>query len=312
MKHVKLLSLRNFSDEQMAKLNAAAKVTAYRENVAGYDENEIIARLEGADIALVNPSAPVSKQALAARPGLRFIVSSTMGINHIDLAACREAGVRVRWFPGYCARTLAEHAFAMILMGLHFMIPAIDNVRAKRWDYLDFRARETPGRRLLILGLGQSGSHVKQFAEAFGMEVSWTNSKTPATEVDALIARADVISMHMALNDGTRQFMDRRRLNLMKPGVVLVNTARGAMVEEDALWEFMERNPGATAFLDVLEHEPPAPDHRLYRLKNVVVTPHMAWHSEEGAAFLWRAIFEALMLAIKDEWPASDETAGWL
>jgi phosphoglycerate dehydrogenase-like enzyme len=214
MKHIKLLSLAHFTEERIMALKDYAKVDRYPNNVNNRDEEEVVERLHGADIALINHVTPISRRVLDARPDLRFIVTSTVGVDHIDLEYCRERDVHVRWFPGYCARTLAEHSFTFILMGLNFIAQAMDNARNRRWDYMNFRGREAKGRRLLILGLGKTGKYLKELAECFGMNVMWTNSKTPAGEVDAMISSADVISLHMSLNPETRGFLDRRRLGV--------------------------------------------------------------------------------------------------
>lgn len=307
---VRFISCSNLTEEQLIKLHSLAEFKSYDHNVTDYNEEEVADRIGDADIALVNHMTPVTSRVLDKCGNLKFIISSTIGTDHIDLPACKKKNIRVKWFPGYCARTLAEHNFTMILAGLNRIAQGIMDVRTGNWNYMGFCAREWGNCNLLILGLGKTGSIVKNFADAFGMRVDWVNSQTPPDAVDRKIQAADIISINMSLNDQTRLFLNKKRIGLMKKNVVLVNTARGALVDEPALWKFMSDNPDAVALLDVLTKEPPDARHPALSMKNVFVTPHIGWHSQESKKFIWDEVYKSAVLAIQSGWDDDFATRG--
>jgi D-3-phosphoglycerate dehydrogenase len=165
-------------------------------------------------------------------------------------------------------------------------------VRAGVWDPLE--SMQLNGKTLGLIGLGGIGREVARIARGIGMEViAWNRSSRPDAGVplvalDDLLARADVISLHLALNDETRGLLDAKRLALAKPGVILVNTARGALVDENALIDAIERGHVRHAGLDVFHAEPLKPDHPLARMENVTLTSHAAFRTVEASMTLMR------------------------
>lgn len=280
---VKILGITNMSAAQLEALDAECDLKTFDANVAPGDTDSVIARAQGADIIGVNAFTPVTARVVESLPQLRAIVTCSAGTDHIDLAACRRAGITVHSFPAYCTRTVAEKTLAYILMGLNRIVPAVDSVRAGHWDYRGFQGREAPGRTVAVIGHGGTGRIVAQFCTALGFTVETMNSTTPEAEKHRLLAAADVVTLHMPLTERTRHFLNDATIGLLKDDVLVVNTARGGLIDDVALAAFLSRRPDAMAFLDVLGIEPPRTWGHLYRgLPNAVVTPHIGWNSVEA------------------------------
>ncbi|GGO60994.1 NAD(P)-dependent oxidoreductase [Nonomuraea cavernae] len=311
MKRVHILGRTNLSPTDLGKIGAVCRLVTYDHNVPPDATAEVIRRAEAAEIIVVNAFTPLSKEVVAELPRLRTIISCSSGIDHVDIAACGEAGVNLRWFPGFCARTVAEKTLAFILMGLNHLVPAIDNVRQGRWDYLAFQGREARGRRVAIIGHGAIGRILADLCDALGFAVSTVNSRTPEPEVKRVIAAAHIISLHLDLNATTRHFLDQDTCALFQKDVVVVNTARGELIDDDALVRHLTANPASSAFLDATTLEPMPADHPYRSLPNVVVTPHTAWNSAESDAYLARETFVAVMMAIDSGWTTHTGEAGY-
>ncbi|MBP4051697.1 D-2-hydroxyacid dehydrogenase [Chromobacterium violaceum] len=266
----------------------------YREYPATASE-QLAAHAAGADIVISN-KVPLSREAIAALPELRLVAIAATGYNHVDLDACRERGVAVCNIRHYGDHTVAEHAF-MLMMALMKNLPAYQrDVAAGVWSqsrqFCHFGApiREVRGATLAIVGSGGIGGQLAQMARAFGMEVLFAERKG-ATRVreervpfDEALARADVVSLHCPLTEETCGMIAQPELMAMKPGAILINTARGGLVDEADLVAALKYGQLGGAGFDVLSSEPPSPDNPLLkaRLPNLIVTPHMGWASGEA------------------------------
>jgi glyoxylate reductase len=224
---------------------------------------------------------------LAGCPLLRVISSCSVGVDHIDLDATRARGIRVGNTPGVLTETTADLAFALMLAASRRVPEAERFARSgawtpeRRWELDMFLGRDLHGATLGLIGLGPIGRAVARRAEGFGMRVlGWnrTPRELPGIEpvaLDELLARSDFVSIHVALSDETRGLLDEAALSAMKPGAILVNTARGGIVDEAALVASLRAGHLAAAAMDVFAEEPIPPDHPLLALDNVVVTPHI-------------------------------------
>jgi phosphoglycerate dehydrogenase-like enzyme len=309
-KRVAILGKTNLRAAQIEDLGERCALTVYDDNVPIGSEEAVIERAEGADLILINAFTPITRHVVAELSTVKTIVSCSSGIDHVDLEACGKSNIPVRWFPGYCARTVAEKTLSMILLGLNRTVEALRSSEEGRWDYLSFQGREIPGRLVAVLGLGSTGRIVRDLCLAVGFDVEASNSKTPDDEVASLLARADVVTLHMALTDRTRYFLDGPRLAHMRSDVCIVNTARGTLINEEALVAFLRENPVATALVDVLEREPPETDRPLRQLSNAAVTPHVGWNSAESDLYLAEQTHLALVTAIDSGWATPEgETA---
>jgi phosphoglycerate dehydrogenase-like enzyme len=254
---------------------------------------ELIRRLRGVQIIIANRErTQFAADLFAALPDLELICNTGAHAAHIDMAAARSAGIKVFLAPGapprVSGRSTAELTIALIQAVMR-RIPQSDRaIRRGEWPLVI--GEVLYGKTLGILGLGRVGSQVARLAFAYGMNViAWSPRLTQSRarrcsaayrELEALLRESDVISVHLSLNDDTRGLIDARRLSLLKPTAYLVNTARGAIVDETALIRSLKQSRFAGAALDVFESEPLLSDHPLTKLNNVVLTPHLGWPAD--------------------------------
>jgi glycerate dehydrogenase len=254
--------------------------------------DEVVERLRGATIAITN-KVPLRADAIAQLPDLRMIAVAATGTDNVDLAACRERGIVVANIRNYSLVSVPEHCFALILAVRRNLRAYVADVEAGRWEQstrfclLDHPIGDLAGSRLGIVGYGALGRRVAQIGRAFGMEVAVT-SRSPVTDTDVtalpldeLLATSDVVSLHLPLTDKTCHMIAARELASMKKSAILINTARGGLVDEAALAQALQDGTIAGAGFDVLSKEPPVPENPLLRLRlpNFVLTPHVAWAS---------------------------------
>ena len=256
---------------------------------------EVAERLLGATIAITN-KVPVRAADLARLPDLKMIAVAATGTDNVDLAACRERGIVVSNIRNYSLVSVPEHCFAMILALRRNLRAYCADVDAGLWQQSNqfclftHPIGDLAGSRLGIVGYGALGHKVAQLGRAFGMQVCVASRSTVADPdvtnmaLEELLRTCDVVSLHLPLSEQTRNMIGARELALMKPTALLINTARGGLVDEAALAEALTNGVIAGAGFDVLSKEPPAPDNPLLqlRLPNFILTPHTAWASGEA------------------------------
>jgi D-3-phosphoglycerate dehydrogenase len=225
--------------------------------------------------------------------GLRHIVFLGTGASsYMDVAALQTLGIEVHTIKGYGDTAVAEHTMALIFACCRDLARMDRAVRAGVWEPRE--SMQLTGKTLGLIGLGGIGRETARIARGVGMEViAWNRTPRPEAgvalvDLDALLSRADVISLHLALNDETRGLLDARRIGQMKSGAILVNTARGALVQEAALIDALERGHIRHAGLDVFHAEPLRSDHALARMENVTLTAHAAFRTREASETLMR------------------------
>lgn len=255
-------------------------------------EDEVIRRGEAADIIITLFHRTVfTPRVLQSLPRTRLIISRFAGLDNIDLDTAAEQGIYVANVPGGSGPAVAEFAFAGLLAVIRKLRAADARMRTGQRSSADLQGTELYKKTMGIVGFGSIGQHAARIALGFGMRVlAWNRSprpeltSTPGVEsasLDYLLQEADVVSLHTALGPETANLLNRERLASMKRGAVLVNTARGGLVDEEALLHFLKTGHIAGAFLDVFQTEPPPPDHPLLQLDNVVAAPHLAWFTGE-------------------------------
>jgi glycerate dehydrogenase len=230
-----------------------------------------------------------------ARLKPRIVCLAATGSDNVDLEAAREADVAVTNIRGYCTDSVAQLAFALLLSLTTHLEAYGQRLRAGAWSksphftLLDLPVRELAGKTLAIVGYGTLGQAVAQRAKAFGMNiiVAERRSATPRPDrvaFEEALGKADVISLHAPLTAATRHLVNAETLALMKPDAVLLNTARGGLVDEVALRDALVSRRLGGAGLDVLSREPPPADHPLLdpAIPNLVITPHIAWAAREA------------------------------
>jgi glycerate dehydrogenase len=252
------------------------------------------ARIAGADIVLLN-KVQMTRARIEANASLRLIALTATGTNNVDLDAARERGVAVCNIRDYCTASVVQHVFATLLALTHHVREYDRALKAGAWEreaqftMLHFPVRELAGRTLGIVGYGTLGRAVGRVAEAFGMRVRVANrAGAPAAEgrvpLATLLAEADVLTLHCPITPATRHLIDAAALARMKRDAVLINTARGALVDAAALAAALRGGRLGGAAIDVLDGEPPAPGHPLLApdLERLIVTPHTAWAALEA------------------------------
>jgi phosphoglycerate dehydrogenase-like enzyme len=219
---------------------------------------------------------------LRANPQLLCLARCGAGVDNIDVAEATARGLPVLYAPGASTQSVAEHALMLMLAAARQACRWDREVKARRWKARETaRGVELAGKTLGIVGMGRIGRRVAELGAALGMEVSyWSRSSRDErfhrVELDALLRSADVVSLHVALADETGGLLGAQQFASMKPGALLINTARGALLDEEALYRALTEGPLGGAALDVLTAEPPPDDHPLLALDNVVFSPHIA------------------------------------
>ena len=243
---------------------------------------EIVPTPVGADGIVVTPAVPVDGAYLdAAGPQLRIVANYAVGIDNVDVEAARAHGVVVTNTPGVLTNATAEHAIGLVLALLRRICEGDRALRRRDpWEWgPDFMVGEgLEGKRLLVIGPGRIGRRVAELARAFGAHVDFAGR---GDDLCAVLPAADVVSLHCPLTPETRHLIDPAALAVMKPTAILVNTARGTVVDEAALVTALQAGSIAGAALDVFEHEPAISD-ELLALENVVVTPHIASATQDA------------------------------
>jgi glycerate dehydrogenase len=258
-----------------------------------------VQRLAGATIAITN-KVPLRAAELAQLPDLKLIAVAATGTDILDLAACRERGIAVTNIRNYAVHTLPEHTFALMLALRRNLIAYRADIEAGRWQQsdrfclLDHPIADLAGSRLGLMGYGALGKSVAALARAFGMEVA-VCTRSPVDDqgvsqvsFDELLESSDIISLHLPLTEHTRNLFGAAELARMKRTALLINTARGGLVDEAALADALRRGVIAGAGFDVLVQEPPPAGNVLLnlRLPNFILTPHTAWASGQAMQVL--------------------------
>ena len=257
---------------------------------------QVAERIAGADIVITN-KAPVRAAALEAAGRLRLVAVAATGTDVVDVKACAARGITVSNIRNYAVNTVPEHTFALILALRRNILAYRDSVRQGRWQeaaqfcYFDHPIRDLAGSTLGIVGDGVLGKSVARLGEAFGMRVLFSDYKgttgmgplyTPFAEV---MRQSDVITLHSPLLPSTRNLIGAAEFAAMERRPLLINTARGGLVDEQALHDALTTGQIAGAGFDVVTTEPPPADHvmmRLLELPNFILTPHVAWASQEA------------------------------
>lgn len=273
------------------------------------NKRELPAALKDAHALVVRSETKVTRELLEAAPELKIVARAGIGVDNIDVEAATWRGIAVLNAPSANTVSAAEHAMGLLL-ALVRRIPWADrSMRSGEWDRQRFQGTELRGKTLGIVGLGRIGAHVATLARGFGMRLLAHDphiTEARARELGAelvsleeLLQRADVVTLHLPLTPETRNLLDAKRLALMKPGAVLINAARGGLVDEQALLEALEKGKLAGAALDVFETEPLPPDSPLRKAERVILTPHLAGSTVEAqervGIEICRAVREALL-----------------
>jgi glycerate dehydrogenase len=285
-----------------ASLKATVRKFAFASHYVEHEKTapeQVVPRLKDATIAIVN-KVPLRADTLQQLPKLKMIAVAATGYDVVDIAYCKEHGIAVANIRNYAVHTVPEHAFAMILALRRNLLAYRQDVEAGVWNkseqfcFFTHPIGDLHGATLGIIGEGAIGQSTAAIGRAFGMRVLFADHPPPKMEGvsftphDAVLAQSDVISLHCPLVPATRNLIDIHAFRKMKRNALLINTARGGLVDEAALIQALDEGLIAGAGFDVLTVEPPRDGHPLLdvRRTNFILTPHVAWASDGAMQFL--------------------------
>ena len=260
-----------------------------------YESAEIIRRIGDAEIVITN-KVPLGREVLDACPSVRFIAVLATGYNVVDVACAREKGIPVSNVPAYGTQAVAQFAIALLLEICAHVAHHSDAVHAGRWEsapdwtFWDYPLIELAGKTMGIVGFGRIGQATGRIAKALGMTVLASGSRETEAgraiaeyvDLDTLYARSDVIALHCPLFPENTDMINRESIAKMKPGVILINNARGGLIVEQDLADALNSGRVLASGLDVVSTEPIRPDNPLLKAKNCLITPHISWAPKEA------------------------------
>lgn len=269
--------------------------------------NQIVERCIDAQIIITN-KVPLSSELLLQLPQLRLIVIPATGFNHIDIPACTQRGIQVSHVPNYAATTVSEHCLALIFALQRQLKSYHRSVTAGRWQqsqqfcYFDYPIRDVSGSTLGIVGEGSIGRALAQKAQALGMRVIYAGRKQGTNDAqkvpfELFLAQSDIISLHCPLNSATHHLLAEPEFALMRKQPLIINTARGGLIDPVALSTALKQKQISGAGIDVCEEEPPALNHPYMQLvehPNFILTPHVAWSSLQAMQYVAETVIQII------------------
>lgn len=282
----------NPGDLSWEPLKELGEVTVYERTAP----KDVCKRSEGAEVVFTN-KVVLDEAVLEKLPSLKYIGVLATGYNVVDVAAAARKGIVVTNIPAYSTSSVAQMAFAHILnivQRVGYYAQEVSNGKWSRqadFSFWDAPLHELDGKKIGIIGFGNTGRATARIAVGFGLDVYAYTSKSamelPADvhkcpSMDELFRKCDIVSLHCPLTETTRELVDARKLDLMKPSAILINTGRGGLVNEQDLADALNSGKIAAAGLDVLSSEPPRADNPLLKARNCFITPHQAWATKEA------------------------------
>jgi D-3-phosphoglycerate dehydrogenase len=303
MSQLKVLVADAVSERGVAALREGGDLAV--EVKTGLKGSDLLEAVRDVSAIVVRSQTKITAEVIAAAPMLKAVGRAGVGVDNVDVDAATRRGVVVMNTPGGNTISTAEHAFSLMVSIARNIPQAHASVKAGKWDRKSFEGVELSDKKLAILGMGRIGTEFSRRAIAFGMRVlaydpyiSATRARSLQVELfdklDDILAEADFVTLHMPLTPETKHMIDARRLALMKPGVRIVNCARGGLIDEVALHDALKEKKIAAAALDVFEVEPPPADYPLRDLPNIVFTPHLGASTAEAQESVGIEIAEAI------------------
>lgn len=290
----------DFDEAALAKIKSLS-IKTYDDTPT--DQTVIIERIRNATIVTVN-FIDLPRNTIDAAPDLKYIISSAVGYNTIDYEYAATRGIKVLNCPTQNAEAVAEHALALMFAVARRIPEASYDLRKGGWHGLDMLGTELSHKKLGLVGYGRVGRLIEQKVSGLSMDVRHVDSTASREELDNLLSNSDIICLCLTLNEDTRHLIDKRRLDLIAPHAILVNVARGALIDQSALLKTLMKGTIRGAGLDVFEDEPASGDVPvdildLAQLPNVVATPHIAYNTEETIGRLGEELFRNIDSCLK-------------
>ncbi len=308
MKHIVIAQPLAISSQLLKELTAdfiseGYTLTAY--DTLPKDQTDLGDRLSDADIAVI-ANYPLKKEALEKATSLKYICIAFTGVDHVDISFCQEKGIAVSNCAGYSTQSVAELTFGLIL-AVYRKLAACEEATRNGKNSAGLMGIEIGGRNFGVIGTGAIGQKVADIATAFDAKVYGYNRSQKAanvtyTDLDTLLKTCDIVSVHLPLTDATRHLLNKEKLSLMKPGAILINTARGGVIDNAALADLLKEGKIAGAGIDVYDGEPPlAADYPLLSAPHTVLAPHVGFFTEEAMARRAVIVFDNIRAWAKGE-----------
>lgn len=278
-------------------------------------EEELIRQIRGVHLLVADVDLKITRMVFEAAPHLKAVVCTATGIDYVDLPEATRRGIVVTNLPDYSVEAVAEHALALMFCLSRSIIPGMRVVLEGRWDQArSLQGMELEGKTLGIIGLGRIGRRVAEKGRAFGMKIAFYDpyiSREMVREKDYekredlmdLVRCSDIVTIHAFLATDTKRMFGESEFRAMKPTALFLNVARGGIVDEQALYKALKERWIAGAGVDVLTDEPPAKDHPLLSLDNLVLTPHIAWNTKEAEDRLKNQLHQIISLILQRQFP---------
>jgi D-3-phosphoglycerate dehydrogenase len=277
-------------EEHIKKLRSLSDLEIFEEPPKTSDE--LKGRIRAADIVIVGWTN-LTKNVIDSAKKLKMISIWATTCHYADLEAAKERGIVVTHVPGYATEAVAEHAFALLLAAIRKLPLTDKHVRRGDFDWRPFGGIELAGKTLGIIGTGLIGCRVAEIAKAFKMQIlgydKYPNLKGAEeigmkyVDLYSLLKESDFITLHVSLTSETERLIGKKEIEAMKKGAVIINTSQGKVINEKALVAALKSGKLSYAGLDVFEEEPPAKDNPLFKLDNVILSPHIGFHTVEAA-----------------------------
>jgi len=280
-------------------------------------KKQIIRRIKNADGMVSLLSDKIDAEVMDAAPYLSIIAQLAVGYDNIDINEATKRGIYVTNTPEVLTETTADFAWALMMAVARRVVEADNYVRKGKWKVgwhpEMFLGYDVHGSTLGIVGLGRIGSAIARRAKGFNMRILYYDTIRREdiekelgiiyTDLDNLLKESDFVTLHVPLTNETRHLINEERLKLMKKNAIIINTSRGPVIDEKALYKALKEKWIAGAGLDVLEKEPPLKDNPLFQLDNVIVTPHMAWYSIDSLTEIQRKAAEEVARVLSGQLP---------
>lgn len=268
------------------------------------EPEDLKAQIKDYDALIVRSATKVRREIIEAAENLKVIGRAGVGLDNVDREAAKERGIAVYNTPAATSISVAELALGMMLSAARHIAQGTVSLKQGRWDKKKFKGIELYGKTLGIIGMGRIGSELAKRAQAMGMSVFFFDAVVSESEfgtykeMDEVLAEADFLSLHLPHTDSTHYLINTDAFAKMKDGAILVNAARGGVVDEEALYEALKSGKLRAAAIDVYETEP-VTEHKLFSLDNVVLTPHVGAQAEEGQQRAGVQVAEKVIEALK-------------
>jgi len=309
----KVFVTRTVAPEAIELLLKYVEVDTWDE-IESIPREEFIRRIADADGILQWGGDPIDGPAMDAAPNLKVIANVSVGYNNIDVEAATERGIKVSNTPGVVTGSTADLAFALMLAISRRLVEMTDIVKNGEWREfgpMEILGHDVYGKTLGIVGMGRIGAAVAQRARGFDMKVLYHNRHRRPDEAECgaeyvkdiptLLSQSDFVSIHVPLSKETRHLIGAKELSYMKPTAILVNTARGAVVDQKALYEVLKQKQILAAALDVTDPEPMSPDDPMLKLDNVIVLPHIGTQTLATSTSMSIIGAQNLLAGLKDK-----------